>query len=69
MPTSVLTTRLPPQMTELSAGASGRLPLTLVHVLPTCWVARSNPEGCPGPYTGSTGSPDSDWRPMKPTAA
>jgi hypothetical protein len=28
-------------------------------------VAGSNPGGCPGLYTGSTGSPDSDWRPMK----
>ena len=34
MPTSVLTTSLPRQMTEPVAGASGRLPLTLVHVLP-----------------------------------
>ena len=30
MPTSVLTTSLPRQMTEALAGASGRLPLTLV---------------------------------------
>jgi len=43
MPTSVLTTSLPRQMTELLAGASGRLPLTLVHVLPPFRVTNTWP--------------------------
>src|SRR5215472_13140729 len=29
-------------------------------------TAGSKPGGRSGPYTGSTGSPDSDWRPMSP---
>src|SRR6266496_6762113 len=43
MPTSVLTTSLLPHLTELSAGASGRFPLTLVHVLPPFRVTNTWP--------------------------